>query len=148
MGCQNSTLLIIAWPFQCSALIQKPTKSHLIRTQSTHHSGNYKGFRNQKPESETKKGFLDPVPLCMYVCVCGLSTPIRNSWTSPECLRNHLNSGTIYPETESDSTGKGHSPTRCQVSTLDAKHKARLLPGLLIYPLQILGSSNPLLGFD
>lgn len=56
------------------------------------------------------KGFLDPVPTCVCVCV-GFATPTSNSWT-PVCSRTQMHSDTVYLEIESDSTGKGLNPTR------------------------------------
>ena len=48
------------------------------------------------------------VCVCVCVCVCGVSS---HSQAPAGCLRIQLNSDTLYPEKESDSTGRGLRPT-------------------------------------
>ena len=43
--------------------------------------------------------------------MCFLHTPQRNSQNTAGCPTLQLSSDTVYPETESDSTGKGLGPT-------------------------------------
>ena len=81
--------------------------------------------------NECMKGLLDPVPTCVFG---GLHTPTRNSQMPAGCRRTQINSDTVYLEMESDSTGKGLSPTR-QLFTSDSSCKPRFSPVLLSYRL-------------
>ena len=71
------------------------------------------------------KGFQNP-----FQCVCGgFPKPINNSQTLSGCVKIQLNSGTIYPERESDFTSKRINPARPRF-TSDASQKPRMLPEL------------------
>ena len=86
--------------------------------------------------------------VCARACACVCAHPPAgsNSRVPARCPGVQHSSDTTYPEIESDSMGKGLSPTR-PPSTSDVGHKPGLLPVLLINLLQIRSSRDPLLGF-
>lgn len=78
--------------------------------------------------------WLERVPrpnsnVCVRACA-RLPTPTSNSWTPAGQSRIQLDSNTVHPETESDSTGKRLRPTS-PPSTSDANCKSQLSPVLL-----------------
>ena len=68
---------------------------------------------------------------CSYVCLCvcvGFPIPASNSWTPAGYLRIQFSFDTVHLDIQTDSTGKGFSPTRVP-STLDTSHNPKLQVG-------------------
>lgn len=69
------------------------------------------------------------VCMCLCLCVCvGFPIPSSDSWTPAGCLRIQLSFDTVHLDIQTDSTGKGFSPTRAP-STLDTSHNPKLQVG-------------------